>query len=120
MRCRSTTSIRRTLLTAIARLVSERLHERDVLVGERLRFATRENDDPDEVVLNHDRDADHRSVVLRRTTIAGVLRVVMDVRNVDRRTCQRRAAGGCRSVESVWVLSVPLSSVSVRVVRHHM
>ena len=41
------------------RLVGERLDERDVLIGERLRFMAGKNDDADEVVLDHDRNADH-------------------------------------------------------------
>jgi hypothetical protein len=39
---------------------------------------------------------------------------------VDRLPCHRRPAGGRRSVESVWMLSVPLSTVGVGVVRHHV
>ena len=70
------------------RLVGEGLDERDVVVGERLRFTADEDDDADQVVLDHDRHAEHRSVVLRRAAI-GVFRVVMDVRDVDRLTLPR-------------------------------
>ena len=82
----------------------------------RLRLTAREHDGPDEVVLDHDRDADQRPVVVRRSTIR-VLRVITDVRDVDRLTCHRRPAGPRRSVESVWVLFVPLGGVGVGVLR---
>ena len=39
---------------------------------------------------------------------------------LDRLTSQRRAASGCRSVESVWMLSVPFSRVGGGVVRNHV
>jgi hypothetical protein len=42
-------------------LVGECLDQRYVLVGERLRLTARDHDDADEVVLDHDRDADQRS-----------------------------------------------------------
>jgi hypothetical protein len=93
-------------------LVGEGLDERDVFLGEPLRFAVDENDDADEVVLNRDRDRNQRSVVLRRSAV-GVFRVVTDVRDVDGLTCDRRPTGAGRSVESMRVLSVVLSALPV-------
>ena len=101
------------------RLVSEGLDERDVFVGEGLWFTAHEDDDADELVLDHDRDPDRRSVVLPRTAI-GVLRVVPDIRDVDRLTGDRGPAGGRRSVESMRMLSVVLSTLCLGVVRRHV
>ena len=101
------------------RLVGEGLDQRDVLVAERLRFAADENDDADEVVLDHDRDRDQRSVALTRAAI-GVFRVGVNVRDVDGLTCHRRPAGARRSVESMGMLSVPLNTLGMGVGRHHV
>jgi hypothetical protein len=73
VRCRSTASNRRAFATAIAAWSAKGLDERDVLVGEGLQFTANENDDADEVVLDHDRDRDQRSVALPRAAI-GVFR----------------------------------------------
>ena len=39
---------------------------------------------------------------------------------MDRLSCDRRPAGCCGSVESVWMVPVPLGSVGGGVVRHHL
>jgi hypothetical protein len=98
------------------RLVGEGLHERDVLVRERLRFTAGENDAADEVVLDHHRNRDQRSVVLGGTAI-GVFRIVVNVRDVDRLTFHRRPPSARRSVKSMGMLYVPLSTLGVGVVR---
>jgi hypothetical protein len=101
------------------RLVGKGLDERDVLVGEGLQFTANENDDADEVVLDHDRDRDQRSVALPRAAI-GAFRVVLNVRDLDGLTCHRRPAGARCSVESMGMLSVPLNTLGASVGRHHV
>jgi hypothetical protein len=105
VRCRSTASIRRAFVSAIAAW-SAGLDERDVVVGERLGFTAHEDDDPDQLVFDHDRHSEHRPVEAR----AGidVLGVVEDVRDVDRFPREAGTAGRRRSVERMRMLLVVL------------
>ena len=88
-----------------------------MLVGEGLRFVAGEHDRSDELVLDHDRDADQRAVVLGGTAVR-VLGVGSDVGNVDGSTLDGRTAGGRRAVHGVRMFRVVLAAAEPRVVRH--
>ena len=91
------------------RLVGERLDERDLLLGERLRLCTRHADHADQVVLEHDRHAQHRAV--RPRPRVEVLRVLEHVLDVDGRAGDRGAARRRRAVERVGMLAVVLDAL---------
>jgi hypothetical protein len=100
-------------MSAIDRLVGGRLDERDVLVGERLRRA-HQDDDADQVVLDHDRDAEQGSVGARPGV--GVFGVELEVRHVNGPAFHGRAAGDSRPVDRIRMLSVVLGHRLVAVV----
>ena len=87
-----------------SRLVSECLDERDVLVAERLRLRTHDENDTEQVFLDEDRNPEYRAVGARAGV--GVLGIVMDVGNVDGSARHSRAAGCRRSIEGVRMLPV--------------
>jgi hypothetical protein len=109
VRCRSTASKRRAFRDRDRRLIGEGLDERDVVGGERLRFATHENDDADEIVFDQNRDTEHRPVEARSGI--HVLRVLLDVRDMDRFPLESGTARGRRSIEGVRMLPVVLRAL---------
>jgi hypothetical protein len=73
------------------RLVGEGLHERDVLVGERLGLLAHHDDGADQLVLDDHGHAEHRPV--RSRTGVRVLRILLDVGDVHRSPRNGRATG---------------------------
>ena len=97
------------------RLVSEGLHELDVLVGKRL---GRPADDPhraDEVIFEENRNAKADSE--RARSRVGVLGVSVDITDVDDLPCHRCAADHRRPVEQVRMLLVVIPVVGTAAVR---
>jgi hypothetical protein len=88
--------------TAWSGLVGEGLNKRDVVVGERLRLTAHDDDHADQVVLDHDRDPEHRSEEARSGI--GVIRVCEDVRNLDGLSLEGRPARRRRPVDGMGML----------------
>ena len=77
------------------RLVGECLDERDVLVAERLRLLTHDENDTEQVFLDDNGNPEYRAVGPRAGV--GVFGIVLDVGNVDGSARNSRAAGCRRS-----------------------
>src|SRR5215218_1502734 len=103
-RCRSTASMRRALSTAIAAWSAKVSTSAMCSFVNGRGLEPDEDDDANQVVLDHDRDAEHRPVEPR--TGIGVLRIRVDVGDVNRLPLYGGAAGGGRTVESVRMLPV--------------
>jgi len=95
-------------------LVGERLGEGDVLGAERPLLVAVEDDDADQVVLDDDRNPEQRPV--RPWPAVRVLRIGLDVRDMDGLPRDGCAAGHCRPVEPVRMLSVVLGACGLAVV----
>ena len=85
-------------------MVCERLDERDVLVAKRLRLRTHDENDTEQIFLDDNGNPEYRAIGPRAGI--GVFGIIADVGNVDRSAHNSRAAGRCRSIESVRVLPV--------------
>jgi hypothetical protein len=79
-----------------------------VRLAEWLGLATHEDDDADQFLVHLDWHRQQRSV--RVADAIAVLRVSQDVRYVDRRARYGRAAGACRPVECMGMLSIVVRS----------
>jgi hypothetical protein len=108
VRCRSTASSRRAFVSAIAAW-SAKVWAARVIRRERLRLAPNDDYHGDEVVLEHDRHAEHRTEEPRPPWI-GVFRVGQDFRDLDRPSFDGRAPGRRRPVESMPMLPVVLGA----------
>jgi hypothetical protein len=96
-------------------LVGERLGERDVLVAERALLAAVEDDDADQVFLDDDRNPEQRPV--GPWPAVRVLRIGLDIGDMDGLPGDGGAADHRRPVERVWVLSVVRRALPIAVVR---
>jgi hypothetical protein len=92
------------------------LHESDVFFGERHRFAAHDDDDADQVLLSQNRHAEHRPVRTRPGVL--VLRIGLDIGDVNGLTQDSGSASRRRSIEAVRMLSVVFRRFGPCVVRH--
>ena len=84
-----------------------------MVVEERVRFTARDHDDAYQVIFEHDRDTEHRSV----GTGAGirVLLIGEDVRHVDRLGRDSRSTSRRRSIKWMRMLPVVVSDLALAV-----
>jgi hypothetical protein len=99
-------------------LVGKRLHERGVIVRKRPWLATHDDDNPDELVLEHDRHPEHRPK--ESWPKIGVFRIGEHVRNVDRPSLKGCTPSGRRPVQGMRMRDVVLSGRLLALVCTHV
>ena len=99
-------------------LVGEGLNEGDVVVGERPRLTAHKDDDANQVVLDEDRDAEHRSEESRARI--GVFGILEDIWDLDGPSLDGRTAGRRAPIDSMRMIEVVLRPLGLTMVCPHV